>query len=702
MFLATQLCWAEKDKSWKADSINIANLKIAYSKEISDTQRLGLLLKIGKIEKKINPDSSLKHLNQALIIAQAYYYDVKIAEISYLLGLVHYNKSELVESRYYLLQCLPYYKQLGDQKMLMMIYQIIGRTSFDRGSYSIALKFFLQLLDVSKDLGDNRGISDSYHAIAKIYDSQNDKAQAIEYNKRALDIRKAIGYKPGIAASSFNLGLIMVSLNRLDEALAYANHALSLRLEEKLEKNHAEPYELLGKIYNLRGEYITSIMYYKNAIKIWKKYADSKDDLAENYIGLGAVYVDNLGPIVGIREYKKALEISEQIGNNNLTLQSYLALYNTYNKLGEHQNTLKYLKLYSSLSKKLVTEGNRILLEDMELENSILQQEKEIKLLKKDAALKELWVKKEEDTIQKGKIIVNILLGILATTLLIGYFIFNSYRLKNRTNRLLTEKNKIIKKHRKDILSSINYASRIQNAFFVTKSKIKEYFPDSFVLFKPKDIVSGDFYWLKKFKSKIYFAAADCTGHGVRGALISIMCQDLLNRSLENSHDNMPEKLLAWISQQLMDNLGQRLAPDSGEFGVKDGMDIALCCLDEKSLVLSFAGSHSPLYLIRNGELSETKGDKNFIGRVIEKEVYNTHTIPLKKGDRLYLFSDGYADQKGGPKNKKFYYPPFKQLLLEIHQSPMDEQKEILNNTLIAWRGDNDQFDDILIFGIQV
>ncbi|HIN39101.1 MAG TPA: hypothetical protein EYM84_02370, partial [Flavobacteriales bacterium] len=478
--------------------------------------------------------------------------------------------------------------------------------------------------------------------------------------------------------------------------------ALSFRLEEKEEKNHAEPYELLGKIHNQRGEYITSIMYYKNAIKIWKKYADSKDDLAENYIGLGAVYVDNLSPIVGIREYKKALQISEQIGNNYLILQCYLALYNTYNKIGEHQNTLKYLKLYSALSNKLVTEGNRILLEDMELENSILQQEKEIKLLKKDAALKELRVKQEEDTIQKGKIIVNILLVILATSLLIGYFIFNSYRLKNRTNRLLTQKNKIIQKHRKDILSSIKYASRIQNAFFVTKGKIKECFPDSFVLFKPKDIVSGDFYWLKKSKSKIYFATADCTGHGVRGALISIMCQDLLKKSLENNPDGDPGNLLAWISQQLMDSLQQHLSPDSGEFGVKDGMNIALCCYDPKSKTLAFSGSHTPLYMIRGGKLTETRGDNNFVGRVVPREVYNTHTIPLKKGDRFYTFSDGFADQKGGPKKKKFYQGAFQKKLLDIHQKPMEEQKDILNNTLIAWQGNNDQVDDILIFGIQV
>jgi serine phosphatase RsbU (regulator of sigma subunit) len=175
-----------------------------------------------------------------------------------------------------------------------------------------------------------------------------------------------------------------------------------------------------------------------------------------------------------------------------------------------------------------------------------------------------------------------------------------------------------------------------------------------------------------------------------------------LKKSLENNPDGNAGNLLAWISQQLMDSLQQKLSPDSGEFGVKDGMDIALCCLDQQSNTLTFSGSHAPLYMIRDGKLIETRGDNNFVGRVMPGETYNTHTITLKKGDRLYLFSDGYTDQKGGPKNKKFYQAPFQKQLLDIHQKPMDEQKEILNNLLIAWQGKNDQVDDILVFGLQI
>jgi serine phosphatase RsbU (regulator of sigma subunit) len=338
----------------------------------------------------------------------------------------------------------------------------------------------------------------------------------------------------------------------------------------------------------------------------------------------------------------------------------------------------------------------------MELENTLAGEEKQIELLKKDAALKELKVKKEEDRIQKGRTILQILLGMLILTLITGYLIFKSYRLKTQTNYLLQEKNQEIEKQQKNILDSIQYAHRIQNAFFVPQSEIKEHFPESFVLFKPKDIVSGDFYWLKAKDEKIYFAAADCTGHGVRGALVSIICQDLLNHALNHYPKGDPGTLLAWTSQQLMESLQQRMDPKSGEFGVKDGMDIALCCYDREKQTLSFAGSHAPLYIIRDGRLIVTRGDNNYMGRVMEGEVYQTHINNLEEGDRVYLFSDGYADQKGGPRNKKFYYPPFQQLLIDNHQKPMDEQKEILKNTLTTWQGDNSQVDDILVFGLQL
>ena len=251
-------------------------------------------------------------------------------------------------------------------------------------------------------------------------------------------------------------------------------------------------------------------------------------------------------------------------------------------------------------------------------------------------------------------------------------------------------------------MDSIQYAYRIQNAFSVSQGKILEHFPDSFVLYKPKDVVSGDFYWLEEKGDKVYFAAADCTGHGVRGALVSIICQDLLNHALDQHPNGEPAELLAWTSEQLMDSLQQRLDPHSGEFGVKDGMDIALCCYDKKEQTLSYSGAHSPLYLVKDGKLAITKGDNNYMGRVMPGETYQTHTIQLQGEERIYLFTDGYADQKGGKKNKKFYYPPFQKLLMDNHKRPMKEQKENLENTLKAWQGKNSQIDDILVMGIQL
>jgi len=687
---------------WLKDSTRIASFRIEIRKEMPDSQLLTVLFQLTESEKYRVPDSSEAHAKLALKLANRLGDTANINRAIYLIGFAHFKQSELVEARDHYLQCLPYYEQLGDHKRMKSIYYAIGRTSYDRGSYSFALQYFLLSLKASEEMGDSIGIADSYHSIAKIYSSQNDSKQCIAYNNKALGIREAIGYKPGIAASSLNLGIVLMELGKLDDALMYANQAFALRMETNDEKNMAEPYGLLGDIYNKKGEYPNAIIYHNKAIKIWEKHPDSKDDLAENIIGLGNVYVDKLSHDAGIAQYQKALKISEDIGNKNWIKICYEALYRVHKKQEAHASALKYAKLHSELSASLVNEDNRIMLEEMELQNTIALEEKEITLLKKDAALNELRVKKEEDRIQKGKAIVNILLTILLLTFAGGYLVFNNYRLKNRTNLLLTAKNKVIEKHRKNILDSIRYAHRIQNAFFVAVPEIKKHFSDSFVLFKPKDIVSGDFYWLREKDDKVYFAAADCTGHGVRGALVSIICQDLLNHALDHHPNGDPGTLLAWTSQQLMDSLQQRVDPETGEFGVKDGMDIALCCMDRKSQTLSFSGAHARLYMIRDGKLTETRGNNNYIGRVVAGEIYRTHTLPLQKGDRLYLFSDGYADQKGGPNNKKFYYPPFQKQLLDIHQKPMEEQKEALENTLTAWQGANSQVDDILVFGLQI
>lgn len=252
----------------------------------------------------------------------------------------------------------------------------------------------------------------------------------------------------------------------------------------------------------------------------------------------------------------------------------------------------------------------------------------------------------------------------------------------------------------KHVTDSIKYAKRIQEAILPPDSLVKRVLPNSFVLYKPKDIVSGDFYWVDEKNGKTLFAAVDCTGHGVPGAFMSIVGYNILKHVVNNNKFNTPALILDGLNEGVSETLHHGHEASQA----KDGMDISLCSVDFKTLELQYAGAYNPLYLIRDRKLSQTKADKFPIGLFLgtEKKKFTNHTLQLQKGDCVYIFSDGYADQFGGPNGKKFMANHLRNLLLEIHQHPIDKQKEILNKTIEEWRGPLDQVDDILVIGLKI
>lgn len=259
---------------------------------------------------------------------------------------------------------------------------------------------------------------------------------------------------------------------------------------------------------------------------------------------------------------------------------------------------------------------------------------------------------------------------------------------------------KEIEEQKKHITDSIHYAKRIQNAILPPDDYVKELLPQSFILYKPKDIVSGDFYWLARKDDFTYFAAVDCTGHGVPGAFMSIVGNDQLNYAVNVKGARKASEILNELNKGVTNSLRQQ----RGVSNVKDGMDIALCAIDHKSKTLQFAGAFNPLYHYRDNQLTITKGNKFPIGAFLEEDLqlFDNQEISYKKGDRFYIFSDGFADQFGGPRGKKLKYKQFQEKLLEIHQKPMEEQKQILDEYITSWMGDLEQIDDILVIGIQI
>ncbi|MFO7923922.1 MAG: SpoIIE family protein phosphatase [Bacteroidales bacterium] len=250
--------------------------------------------------------------------------------------------------------------------------------------------------------------------------------------------------------------------------------------------------------------------------------------------------------------------------------------------------------------------------------------------------------------------------------------------------------------HNREIIDSLNYAKLIQQALLPSHKTMKKLLGDYFTLFMPKDVVSGDFFWAALKNRQTYIVAADCTGHGVPGALMSILGISFLNDVVRTDCSHMANRILNRLREKVMEALHQ-----TGNFNEsKDGMDLSMCIIDHDKSSLQYSGANNPLYIIRNNKLHEIKADKMPVGiNAVDEETFSNNSVKIRKNDRIYMFSDGYPDQFGGPKGKKFKYRPFKQLLLDIHRKNMSDQHSVLYDTIVNWMGNNEQIDDILVLG---
>mgnify|MGYP003393854008 CR=1 FL=1 len=277
-------------------------------------------------------------------------------------------------------------------------------------------------------------------------------------------------------------------------------------------------------------------------------------------------------------------------------------------------------------------------------------------------------------------------------------------KVTERTEEVVRQKEEVERQSRKvvelykNVTDSIRYAKRLQESILPPDKRIRELLPESFVLFRPKDIVSGDFYWFEKVDEKVVFAAVDCTGHGVPGAFMSLVGHNGLNQAVKERGHTEPATVLRDLNRIAFEALHK----DRDQFLVRDGMDMALCTLDRESLVLHYAGANCPLYLVRNGDLMQFEPNKISVGGFeLDGVSFQEHKIQLERGDVLYVFSDGYPDQFGGPKGKKFLYRRFRELLVSIHDRPMERQKSLLLDALNDWKGAHEQVDDILVIGMR-
>ena len=267
-----------------------------------------------------------------------------------------------------------------------------------------------------------------------------------------------------------------------------------------------------------------------------------------------------------------------------------------------------------------------------------------------------------------------------------------------KSKAIIEEERNVVIEQKKEITDSINYAKRIQRAFIPAENDFNKCFSESFVLFKPKDIVSGDFYWIHKEDELIYFVTADCTGHGVPGGFMTMLGLSFLEEIIKRKSAENPSEVLNLLRDKIINTLKQGASSEEN----KDGMDIVLCCIDTGKQTLSYAAANNSFYICRNNELIEMNADKQPCGFFHDPKPFKNRDFQLEKGDHIYTFTDGYPDQFGGPKGKKFRYKQLESLLVENSQQPFSQQKDILNAKIESWKGALEQVDDILVIGVRV
>ena len=319
------------------------------------------------------------------------------------------------------------------------------------------------------------------------------------------------------------------------------------------------------------------------------------------------------------------------------------------------------------------------------------KKEQEIQLLQKDQLITKFW---------RNSLIIGCFL-----ILIVALLLYNRNKVKQKANVLLSKqkeeielKNNQLGSKNKEITDSIKYAKHLQMAILPPDSQIKRLLPDSFVLYKPKDIVSGDFYWIEEWGTQVLVAAADCTGHGVPGAFMSIVGNNLLQQAVFNYGLSKPFLILNNVNK----NISRMLHQSEETATVKDGMDISLLCIDNKNKKIFWSGANNPLWYISNNELKEIKANKQPIGKSDHVTVFTTHEMDYTPGTTFYLFTDGIADQFGGPKGKKFKYKQLNEVLLKNSTLPLEKQKQGIANVFNEWKGDLEQVDDVCLIAIRI
>ncbi len=579
------------------------------------------------------------------------------------------------------------------------------------GNLTSALEDFIANKLLAEKLHNAIKTIESLNAIGNVYKDIEKNEMALKSYREALDLCYATNNNVKVCLVESNIAIVLNQLKQYDSSNYYCNRILrTLQKAGKTEQDKEFVSSVYGNILTnyLDKEITDSVNKYSNIVLPRLKASGNRISYAGNLYNIGVYYnkVEDYKTalyylILAAKEEQDNLQLRMDIRSSRAFAHYYLGDYKASAQLYAGCNRLKdSLSVIQSVDK----------LTEMEVKYETGKKEEQLKRLGAEKEITDLKAKHSRIWLIAASI------GILFVVV-VAVILLKQNRNRQKANKLLQHQNDEIVHQKKEITDSINYAKRIQLAILPPDKMVKQLLPNAFVLYKPKDVVSGDFYWMEEKNGMVMFAAVDCTGHGVPGAMMSVVGLNLLNQAVKEKGLTTPSDILKHLDSGVTDTLRQSGDTDS----IKDGMDLSLCSYNPKTLELQYSGAFNNLWVVRKNisssykpitknevffeeHLLEIKADKFPIGSNLDgvADNYNNYKLQLQKGDCVYLYSDGYADQFGGPKGKKFKYNSLKKFLVSVHHLPPEEQREKLLIAFENWRGNLEQVDDVLVIGLCV
>ncbi|MBI2968597.1 MAG: SpoIIE family protein phosphatase [Bacteroidetes bacterium] len=583
---------------------------------------------------------------------------------------------------YYARQQLKLAKKLNYKKGLCMAYFSLGNCFNKEGDYSKAISFSLAALKQSEIINDTTRFN-----------------EALNYYEKALKMAETVNDMNFLASTLMSVGYIYLNKDIYDKALYYFKQALIKYKKMNQKDNIALSLSNIGEIYKSQDSLFTALKYYSEALNILEKMENisEKDDLAFIYMVTGEVAGRMGNHLQALNYFNKSMIISEEISEKKKRKKEiYEKLAAEYERAGNFIKANEYNKLFIQVKDTLLNEEISRQVTEMQTKYETEKKEKEITLLTKDKQL-------QQAAINRQKIVIWSVMGGILLSVIIALLLYRGYWLKQRANIQLAQKNQtivhqkeIIEQKNRDITDSIEYARYLQEAVMPDPKQLKILLPESFVFYKPKDIISGDFYWFCEKNRKIMLGACDCTGHGVPGALLSVLCNNLLFQAVFDHGKEEPGDILSEVNKNVLESLKKEGAAIQAE----EGMDASLCVIDKNSDKILFAGANHLLTILNAGHLEEIRGDMTPVGGLTDKNFrFTSHYIPVNGNTELFLSTDGYHSQFGGPKSKKLNRSGFRQIIKKAAVNPMEMREKILEEEFNNWKGPSEQVDDVLVVG---